>query len=404
MKIQRDRSNLSFRRRTRRRGGALPLTLALGVLIGVAVASWDWIDQRLGWFTPLQQTNGDLRGAHHAFDRGDLGEAINQARTFYAANPEATDALTLLVRALVYRSYDDYDRGGDRAEALRLTTAAVERLPGDLDTLAVHAFALQAAGHPNEAVREAARVLNRNPQHGLARVALSLGYTRSGMHQIALQEGQVATGAADWRLDALRAVAISLNNLGRHDEAVTIVEQATSLNNRLLLLHFEHALYAIRAGDHDAATAAYFRVLAFDAENVKARLRMCELSSLLRERDTAIRYCQEVTERAPSWEDGWHRLGREYYLQGDFMAAQTTLHRCASLQNIKDVPYEQRHFDCWYLRGQAAEILGDCDGLMAAYNEFRVMADAAPIAQTWTYPPEGPAVCAESPQSPEPDS
>jgi hypothetical protein len=67
-------------------------------------------------------------------------------------------------------------------------------------------------------------------------------------------------------------------------------------------------------------------------------------------------------------------LGREYFLQGDFANAQQDLHRCSSLQVMQNVPVSQRRFECWYLQGQAAQILGDCEALIATYNEFRSMA------------------------------
>jgi hypothetical protein len=60
---------------------------------------------------------------------------------------------------------------------------------------------------------------------------------------------------------------------------------------------------------------------------------------------------------------------------------------------MQNVPLEERRFECWYLQGQAAEILGDCPSLIATYNEYRAMAAAAQIAETWVYPPEGPASC-----------
>jgi hypothetical protein len=64
---------------------------------------------------------------------------------------------------------------------------------------------------------------------------------------------------------------------------------------------------------------------------------------------------------------------------------------------MQNVPVTDRKFECWYLQGQAAEILGDCPNLIATYNEFRAMAAEAPIQQTWLYPPEGPPGCATPP-------
>ncbi|MBC8170609.1 MAG: hypothetical protein H7X77_03020, partial [Anaerolineae bacterium] len=176
-------------------------------------------------------------------------------------------------------------------------------------------------------------------------------------------------------------------------EAGTTIEQAIALNPHLPVLYFEKALYALQTGDTSAATEAYFEIMATDADNIKARLRMCELSSMMREREIALDYCTEVTELAPTWVDGWHKLGREYFLQGNFAAAQQNLNNCSSLQVMQNVGVSERRFECWYLQGQAAEILGDCPALLATYNEFRAMTAEYPSPQTWVYPPEGPPGC-----------
>jgi len=404
MQINRDRSRLTFRTRRRRRSGCLPLAMLLIVLMGVVAVSWEWISQRLH-IGSILQSEGDLDSAQAAFDRGDLDASIELTRQLWAAQPRQTDALLLLVRALIYRSYADYDREVDREMALQWTSEALERFThdgsseGDLDVMAIHAFALQAADDSVSAARFAGNVLAIDPNHILARVVLGLSYGGVGSHDTALRENQIAAAGSVWQMDAQRALAISYSDLGRYDEAVIAVERAIALNDHLIPLYYERALYAMQLGDADAATVAYFRVLAFEPNNVKARLRLCELSSLLRERDAATRYCQEVTRLAPIWSDGWYQLGREYFLQGQFAAAQASLNRCSSLQVMQSVPILQRRFECWYLQGQAAEILGDCDSLLATYNEFREMAASAALPQTWTYPPEGPAVCLDGSSS-----
>jgi hypothetical protein len=113
----------------------------------------------------------------------------------------------------------------------------------------------------------------------------------------------------------------------------------------------------------------------------------------MRERDHAITYCEEVTRLAPTWSEGWYRLGMEHFLQGNFESAQEDLHRCSTLQVLQNVPATDLRFECWYIQGQAAEIRGDCDSLLATYNEFRTMTADEQIQQRWTYPPEGPPGC-----------
>ena len=198
-------------------------------------------------------------------------------------------------------------------------------------------------------------------------------------------------------MDTERALAISYSGVGDYERAVASVEHALELNGRLLPLLFERALYARQLGDAGAASVAWFRVLAIDPGNVKARLRLCELSSILREREQAITWCRQVTARAPAWAEGWYWLGYEYFLQGDFHMAQASFKQCAALQQEQAVPLLQRRLECWVLQGQAAELTGDCIGLLRAWRELRAMARNADLGQTWVYPPEGPAVCLTPP-------
>jgi tetratricopeptide (TPR) repeat protein len=366
--------------------------LLLGIIAGTVALTGAWLDRRQHNAAPPDDL---LAAAQNAFDRGDLDLAITFARQYLAIHPAYSPAVSLLARALVYRSYSEYNRGVDRESALQLTTEAVTRSPGDLEVLAAHAFALQAAQQPASAADAARRVLEENPDHTLARTALALAYGGAGSYEIALRESlqAVQTATTADALDALRALAISYSDLGNYEEASRIVERALTFNDRLLSLYFERALYALQLGDADAATVAYFQVLVYDPDNVKARLRLCELSSMLREHEAALDYCGEVTQLAPSWSEGWYQLGREHFLQGDFAGAKQNLHRCSSLQVMQNIPVPERRFECWYLQGQAAQILGDCDALIATYNEFRSMAADAEIQQTWTYPPEGPPGC-----------
>jgi len=370
----------------------MSLAVVLGVLINVILLSWSWLGGRLNF---AQSPATDLAtGAQEAFERGDLDSAVNLSQQALVTQPENITLLTLLARALVYRSYTDYYRAGDRQSALELTSDALSRSPNNLDILAAHAFALQADEQPAIAAQIAERVLQRDPSNVLARTAMALAYGSVGSFEIAMRESLRASQAeSDFQLDALRALAISYSDLGDYQNASSAVMRAIQLNNRLTPLYFERALYAMQRGDADTATTAYFQILSYDPENVKARLRLCELSSLMRERDSAIDYCEQVTSLAPNWSDGWYQLGREYFLQGDFAAAQSHLHRCASLQVMQGVPVDARRFECWYLQGQAAEIIGDCESLVATYNEFRAMAASESVQQTWTYPPEGPPGC-----------
>lgn len=396
MRIRRDKSRLTFRKR-RQRPGCLPFVMLIGVLVAVSVVSWELLGMQLGWRSDTNPPP-DLSGAESAFANGDLDEVVARLRDILAKDPNHVGATALLARTLVYRSYTDYNRGIDRQLAQQLASLALDRQPGNLDLMAIFAFTLQANGQSENASRMALRVIEQRPEDVTARITLGLAYGGQGLFEAGLRENLRAVELAttyhpNWRMDSYRALAIAYSDLGRYADAIKAIDAAAVYNPRMIPLQFERALYALQLSQGDAATAAYFQVLAVDPDNAKARLRLCELSSSLRERETAERYCTEVTELAPTWSDGWYQLGREYFLQGEFESAQQAFHQCSSLQVMQDVPISERRFECWYLQGQAAEILGDCEGLLTTYNEFLAMRDIADIPETWTYPPEGPTIC-----------
>ncbi len=373
------------------------MLFTLCLLVGAVGLMGLWL-ARLVNRPPAPIGGGDAFGAAQAaFDQGDLTGAIAHARTYLAVHRDDINTLYLLARALIYRSYSEYNRADDRASASAILREAAQRNPRDIDVLAVHALTLAIDGDAEEAVAVAERALETEaPSAAIAHTALALAYNTVGGYDTAVRESESAVSTAASRpalTDALRALAIAYRDVGRYDEALTAVDRAIDLDDRLLSLHFERAQYALLLGDSDSATVSYFNVLTKDAGNIKARLRLCELSSVMRERERAVEYCQAVTAYAPAWVEGWFRLGMEYFLQGSFEESQRALHRCATLQTLQDVPTDSLRFECWYIQGQAAEILGDCVNLPAIYNEWRAIAADRDVRQRWTYPPEGPPGC-----------
>ncbi|HYO89381.1 MAG TPA: hypothetical protein VER79_12075 [Candidatus Limnocylindrales bacterium] len=391
MQISRKRSRLTFRQR---RAGCVSWLLVVGLVLGVSAITWSWLQYRHG--RPGAAPAEDwLARTLQAFERGDLDEMIARARQRLAVDAADPDALRLLTRALIFRSFGDYDRAVDRQMAVQFGSRAAARAPENAVIAASYAYALAVNGQPADAADAARRALERAPDLALAHTALSLAYGGAGALDAALRESELAvrTASANDAIDALRALATAYGDLGRYAEAIQAIDQAIRLNGLILSLHFERAHYAMQLGDYDSATVAYYQVIALDETNIKAHLRLCELSSLLRESDAAVGYCGQVTTLAPTWAEGWYRLGREYFLQGEFSQAQAALHQCSSLQVAQSVPPPERRFECWYLQGQAAEIVGDCQALVSTYNEFRAMAQDEAVTQTWTYPPEGPPAC-----------
>ncbi|MGJ3241309.1 MAG: hypothetical protein ACFE0Q_21560 [Anaerolineae bacterium] len=396
MRIDRNSSRTIFRRKAR--GGCLSwlvTSLILCVFVLLSMPQIQTLFSRWRVTTPELATLAD---SQQAFQNGDLERTISYARAVYENDSTRTEALELLVRALVYNSYADLHHEDDRITALDLTTIAVAESPYDMRVLGAHAFALQANGISDQAQRVALRVIRNDENSITARLALALSYSSQGIFEAglnnALRAVEIANNAhPDWRADAHRVTALLYSDLGRYAEAASSAETAITFNRRLLPIHFERALYAQQIGDMDTATAYYFNVIAFDEDNVKARFRLCEVSSLLGERDAAIDWCGQVVELMPGWADGWYWLGREYYLNGDWRNTQITLNRCSTLQIAQAVPVEDRRFECWYLQGQAAEVLADCVGVVALYTQYQQMAQSANLSQRWVYPDGAPPIC-----------
>jgi tetratricopeptide (TPR) repeat protein len=377
----------------------LTLIFIVAFLSRERLIEWLW-----PWIVPPAAI-ATLQDAQTAFQQGDLDRTVQYARQLYESNLDNVDALILLARSLVYRSYADINHELDRQQALSLTGNAVSRYPLDLQILGIHAFVQQSNALSEDAGRVALRVIRADNESITARLALSLSYGSRGLFDAALREAEKAveianSSAPNWRADAYRVLAIAYSDLGRYEEAGQAVETAINYHRRLLALHFERALYAIQIADMDTATAYYFNVIAFDENNIKVRFRLCELSSTLNERDAAIDWCSQVTEAAPGWSDAWYQLGREHYLEGNWGQAKNALNRCTTLQVAQNIPIKERRFECWYLQGQAAEVLNDCDALMFLYDEYQQMAREASLEQSWVYPPGGPPVCATPLPSP----
>ncbi|HUN07151.1 MAG TPA: hypothetical protein PLQ56_11150 [Aggregatilineales bacterium] len=397
MQIQRNRRRL-FKRRSRperRRAGCLSLTVLIGVLVSIAALSINWLGLRLFNTQPSTGPTSTrlAAAAGEAFDRGDLDEAIELARQALSADSSSTSALVLLTRALVYRSYVDFNHERDREVAVQIAEEALRDDPNNADRLAAYAFSLQANRRSVEAAQVASQALQQDSSNALARAALALAYGAVGSFEIARRESTQALQQGGAQLESRRALAISYNDLGNYRLALETIKPAIDAYPRLIPLYFERALFAMQLGDSDTATASWFQVIAYDPDNVKAHLRLCELSSTMRERRAAVDYCTTVTRLDPTFSQGWYQLGFEQFLSGDYEAAQAAFNRCTTLQVMQGVPIPERKFECWYLQGQAAEIRRDCPALIATYNEFRAMTAEVPIAQTWVYPPEGPPVC-----------
>ncbi|MCS7070595.1 MAG: hypothetical protein NZM00_03760, partial [Anaerolinea sp.] len=255
------RPSARFPRTAQRRSGCGAFMLLTLLVCGVSFLTWRLLDRQR---TPPGATSDAFADASAAYARGDLDSAIASARRVLMTQAGRIDAGQILVRALIYRSYAEINRTRDRDLALAAAADLRARLPSHAEALALHAFALQAAGDPYTAADTAQQALEVAPNDALARTALALAYSMVGAHEAALQQSaQAVRDAADipTRIDALRALAIAHRDRGDYAQAVALIDSALQLNDRLLALHFERAAYAMQLGDTNAATVSYYQVL-----------------------------------------------------------------------------------------------------------------------------------------------
>lgn len=390
------RSQSGFRRRHPRASCLSLIGMVLSTCVMIALGR-AWVLRSAAPITG----EATLMEAESAFQNGDLGSAVQISTQLVERDGRDFAALALLVRALVVQSESDFVFASPRITALNYSTAAIARFSTQSDVMGIHAFALQANGQYDAAVVYALRAIDRDKGGLPARLALAIAYSSTGLFDAGLREADKAVSLslndASYAWDASRVRGITLSQLGRYQDALAQAEQAIAINRHLIPTYFERALYAQQMGNQDVATASWYTIVALEPNNVKARYRLCELSSRLREVATALRFCTEVTELSPQFAQGWYALGREYYYDGNFRQAQQALLRCSTLEVQQQIPIAERTFECWYLQGQSAEILGDCPSLLAAWRQFTEMASVAALPQTWVYPPEGPAICVTPP-------
>ncbi len=367
----------------RRRGRGCGVVFWVGLLLNAALIVWTVRGGRLTEL--LRRPLPAVAAAEQALAAGDLDRVVEVTQAALIEDPTATAVLPLLARGLVYRSYADYDTAPDRAAALEISADWARRAPTNADALAAHAFSLQANDRPVTAAEVAQQALALDEQHALARGALVFALLSTGPAELALREAEAAQPIDD--IDGYRALAASYTALDNIPAALAALDDAISLNDKVAVLHYERAALT----DPETARASYLAVLAVDETNVLARVRLCALDEREGQHTAALASCEGATDLAPAWAPGWYQLGYTHYRHGDFAEAQANFHRCTTLQTMQSTAPEDLIFECWYLQGQAAEALGDCDALIETYTEFQGL--AANFTQTWTYPPEGPPTC-----------
>lgn len=368
MRIQRDRSNLTFGRHSSRRGSGWFFgfwLFSMGVVVVITLYFRDVQSATLqliyGTATPtVSAVTWAVQGSE-AFQLGDMEEAVSLYRRAAELEPDNLDIQFEFVRALIYRSFAGRNFAFLQDEALAVAEQAVKNHPDDARSQAMYALALTQVGRSEEAIAAGIRAIELAPQWAEAHAYLSMAYRDQGRWRLAIESGERAVQLDDNSVDAKRALALSLAFVGEFDLAVEQYNQAIRIAPRNDALYFELAVYYLAADNYDAAIAAYDQVLANDPSNVKAYTRKCETYFRQRDDARAQEACEQALQLDPNFPEAWRQLGMVRYTRRNYEGAIEAFETCANIQEANNAPLDQREIECWYLRGLAHYLLDRCD-------------------------------------------
>jgi tetratricopeptide (TPR) repeat protein len=159
-------------------------------------------------------------------------------------------------------------------------------------------MALDWAGSPEQAVVEALKAIEIDPNYAPARAYLAEAYVDLGRWTQAREQAEIAVNLDPFDIDARRNYAYLLEFLGDYNGAIEQYQQALSLNGNLLFLLYGLARNYRGAGQQQAAI------------------------------DTFI----QITERTPAGDpEPWVEIGKTYFEMREDNAAQENFEQAMQL-------------------------------------------------------------------------
>lgn len=377
MYIRRDRSNLHFGRRARRRGNnslfiiwIVVMAVSMGVIVRFNTVQ-DWVLASVGTDpTPTMDAVTYAQLGERAYLAGDIELAIQYYEAAAERQPENIDILFEYGRMLVYRSYAGRSFRYRALEALEVAQQAVAIDPNNPRAQALLCLALLENDRPEEAIGAGLVAQQLAPDYAEAKAYLSMAYRNAGRPNQAFTKADEAVRDDPNSLDARRALALGLAFVGEFDAAIQQYEMAIQIHPRFDALYFELAVYYKAQQNYEAAIAAYDMVLAMEPDNVKAYTRKCETYFTMREDALAEEACQQALELDDTYPEAWRQLGMVQYTKRNYEGSIESFEQCAALQEAQGIPLTEREIECWYIRGLAWALLARCD------NAWEVLQDA----------------------------
>ncbi len=372
MRIKRDHSRPFFRNQRRGVGGC---GLFAGLLIGAILVA------TISQYNALQSLAFDVIGmappptpfaSERAWDglelyrTGDVEGAAVLLGLAVQQQPDNVDYLYEYGRLLIELNRAE--------EAVEPGERAINLAPDDPRGYALKARALMW-DDPAIAIPIAVNGLEHDSNFAPLHAALAIAYTNIGRYQEALTRGAMAVEIDPLDADAHRSYSIPLIYVGRRLEAIEQLEQAIAINPNLTAPYFELAAQYKALDVNEMAVSIYQRVLELEPDNAKAYLRLCETYSKVGLFPEAQDYCQSALDIDPNYASAYRELGRMQYVRRNYESAIESFNLC--------VAHGSEEIECWYLRGLAHWILGQCEEGWTVLQESLVRAqeivDSEPI-------------------------
>jgi tetratricopeptide (TPR) repeat protein len=264
--------------------------------------------------------------------------------------------------------------------AMTIGERAIQLAPDDPRGYVIKGRALMY-DDPAEAIQTTIRGQEADELHAPLLAIQGVAYTNLGRYQEGIRQSIRAVELAPNDPFVLRATFTPLVYVARYQEAAEYLEQAISLNPNLTAPYFELAsLYRIQRPEifqPEMAVALYNRILEIDPNNARAYLRLCQTYANVPEADFSLAqpFCETAIEMEPDFGDAYMTLGRMQYLRRNYEGSIESFERCVALGS--------EEIECWYLRGLAHFLLGNCE------TAWDLLTESQQRVETMDFVPQG---------------
>ena len=293
----------------------------------------------------------DLLVAEVAVRRGDYALALNN----YLQQARATRDVEVTARAARLAQYLHAD-----AEALEAAQLWVELAPDDVEARFTLASLLAKAQRPQEALPHMVKVMEAGARANFAAIAASAIELPAEAQQQLLQQIDVAAAAHPDNTELMTGKALLLQQLGRRDEALTLIRQVLEKVPDDTHAIIVEARLLQEMGRHDEAFARLSQMVEQYPYNRRLRL---QYARLLTESDLAKAQEQFETLVQQSPGDGDLRLSLALVCRerGDLDAASGHFNALLTRGQHADAAH--------YYLGQIAEQRGDRSDAIEQYEQ-----------------------------------